>query len=247
MENNKYYMYRHVRLDTNVPFYIGIGCKKGFYETHLQEYKRAYDSYHRSRFWKQVIDKTDYKVEIIFETDTLEKVYIKEIEFIELYGRRNFNTGTLVNLTDGGVGVTRRPDEINKSISDKLKGKKFTQEHKDKIGAKSKGRQFSEETRKRMSNSALGKVVSDITKQKLSDVLKGKNKPESMKVKSKANARKNKDSIVDLETGIAYDCLLDACEATNYGYTKALAQILKKYKTQRFYRDTDSKEILTTK
>lgn len=48
-------VYRHRRLDTNEIFYIGIG----------KEEKRAFNKKDRSLWWKRIIDKTIYNVEII--------------------------------------------------------------------------------------------------------------------------------------------------------------------------------------
>ena len=46
-EIGKYYLYRHIRLDTKVPFYIGIGTKiKG--GTFKRIYKRAFETNRRS-------------------------------------------------------------------------------------------------------------------------------------------------------------------------------------------------------
>jgi hypothetical protein len=42
--------------------------------------------------------------ERVFETEVEAEAFAKEIELIALYGRRNLNTGTLFNLTDGGEG-----------------------------------------------------------------------------------------------------------------------------------------------
>ena len=71
-----YVVYRHIRLDKNQPFYIGIGNEKG-----------AYSKHGRSNFWKRIVEKTDYEVEILFENLTSEQAKEKEIEFIKLYGR----------------------------------------------------------------------------------------------------------------------------------------------------------------
>lgn len=42
----------------------------------------------------------------VFETKSEEEAFIKEIELIKLYGRRDLKTGTLFNRTDGGEGVS---------------------------------------------------------------------------------------------------------------------------------------------
>jgi len=90
------YVYRHIRLDKNEVFYIGIGTMdKG-------KYYRAYFKHGRNPFWNYIVNKTKYEVEILFEDLPSKELYAKEKELIKLYGRRNNGTGTLVNLTDGG-------------------------------------------------------------------------------------------------------------------------------------------------
>ena len=103
----KYYLYRHIRLDTEEPFYIGIGTKKDIKaNTDRTTYHRAYNYSSRNTIWKNITNKTDYEIEIILESDDYEFIKQKEIEFIALYGRRDLNKGSLVNLTDGGEGAT---------------------------------------------------------------------------------------------------------------------------------------------
>ena len=91
-----YYLYRHIRLDKNEPFYIGIG------HTDKDKYDRAYTKNKRNYFWKNIVNNTDYEVEIVYETSIKDEIFEKEKEFIKLYGRRDLGNGTLVNLTDGG-------------------------------------------------------------------------------------------------------------------------------------------------
>ena len=57
------YLYRHIRIDTNEVFYIGIGGGNK-YEKELS-YKRAYSKYDRNKYWKNITNKTNYIVEII--------------------------------------------------------------------------------------------------------------------------------------------------------------------------------------
>lgn len=93
------YLYRHIRLDTNEVFYVGVGVKRHELE---EEYYRAYNKDNRNKFWKNITAKTDYRVEILLESDDYEFILVKEKEFVKIYGRRNLGLGTLVNLTDGG-------------------------------------------------------------------------------------------------------------------------------------------------
>lgn len=50
----------------------------------------------------------------VFETESEQEAFDKEVELIELYGRRDLKTGTLFNRTDGGEGASgaiRTPEE----------------------------------------------------------------------------------------------------------------------------------------
>jgi hypothetical protein len=126
-----HYLYRHIRLDINQPFYIGIGTmtnKK--FKTIKSRYSRANSKTQRSKYWNSIIDKTNYEVEILLESDDYEFIKQKEIEFIKLYGRVDNKTGILCNLTDGGDGalgcICSKESSIKKSINSKksLLGKK---------------------------------------------------------------------------------------------------------------------------
>lgn len=120
----KYYLYRHIRLDTNQPFYIGIGTKIKRYDnyfTHKSEFERAYSKHARNCHWTNIINKTNYKVEILLESDNYEFIKQKEIEFIELY-KRKLDNGLLANLTKGGEGVFGlKWDEQRKNHLSKIK------------------------------------------------------------------------------------------------------------------------------
>ena len=75
IENSgKYYLYRHIRLDKNEPFYIGIGTKqnRNCFNT---IYRRAYSKHSRGKIWKFIENKTEYKVEILLESD--DRTFIK--------------------------------------------------------------------------------------------------------------------------------------------------------------------------
>lgn len=103
----RYYLYRHIRLDKNEPFYIGVGRvleKLQHSKSPNEVYKRAYTHVNRNQFWRNIVSKSEYEVEIMLESDDYNFIKQKEIEFIKLYGRRDLGLGTLCNLTDGGEG-----------------------------------------------------------------------------------------------------------------------------------------------
>jgi len=106
-----HYLYRHIRLDTNEVFYIGIGTVRKKEEKY-RYYTRARIKNNRNKWWKHVVSKTDYRVEILLESDDYEFINKKEQEFIALYGRKDLGLGTLVNLTDGGNGIIFKKENI---------------------------------------------------------------------------------------------------------------------------------------
>jgi hypothetical protein len=164
------YVYRHIRLDKNEPFYIGIGA-------HL---KRAYEKTKRNKFWYNVVAKTEYNVEILFYDLTWEEAAKKEKEFIKLYGKRNNKTGPLVNITDGGDGILgfrhsedtkrkisiktkemmkNRSEELTKEYLNKARNSyKLKEYYKSRIGKE--GHKHTEETKKNMSILKIGKKQS---------------------------------------------------------------------------------------
>jgi hypothetical protein len=129
-------VYRHIRLDKNEVFYIGIG----------KEEKRAYEKY-RNKHWNHIVAKTKYEIEILFDDLTWEEACIKEKEFIKLYGRRDLGLGTLVNLTDGGEGQCGNSNFL---------GKKHSIESKKKISEYNIGKKHSIESKKKISKTKTG-------------------------------------------------------------------------------------------
>lgn len=103
--NKKYYLYRHIRVDKNEPFYIGIGTKTDA-DIKYGTYTRANIKSKKNNVWVKITNKTSYIVEILFESDDYDFIKQKEIEFVKLYGRIDLKTGTLTNMTDGGEGTT---------------------------------------------------------------------------------------------------------------------------------------------
>lgn len=105
------YVYRHIRLDKNVPFYIGIG----------KSIDRASDKFSRNPIWNNIAKKTAYEVELLFEDVSFYFACAKEKELVKLYGRIDLKTGTLANMTGGGEGGTEFSDETKRKIGDATK------------------------------------------------------------------------------------------------------------------------------
>lgn len=238
-----FFVYRHIRLDNNQPFYIGIGKKPKKYNTFEREYRRAFDKNSRNRFWKFITDKSEYRVEIVFETDSHEEVKEKEIEFIKLYGRRNLGKGTLTNLTDGGDGT--------KGV--KFKGGKTPKKQK---AARSRGNIVVDlqtgifydslpdaceatnlDYRTERSRLAANLSTSRFWRAYGAEV-KRKYLPFSDCVK-KGVREKSKKKVLDLETGIFFDTLPQACEALNQSYKAAKSRLRRSSRLSRFIRVYD--------
>lgn len=170
----KHYLYRHIRLDKNEPFYIGIGTKQPRIHNSIKsEYRRAYETNRKESYiWNKIVSKTSYEIEILFESDDYEFIKQKEIEFISLYGRINNGTGILSNMTDGGDGFIGYVPSKEKIAKHKIfmTGRKQSQEEIQKRIESRKGYLHSEETKLKISNSHKGKKPS---KEHLEKLYKG--------------------------------------------------------------------------
>ena len=163
------YVYRHIRLDKNEPFYIGIGSD--------MTNKRANERARRSELWKKIVAKSEYEIEILMDDITFEEAKSKEIEFIKLYGRIDLGNGTLANLTDGGDGAINRI---------------FTPEHRKKLSLSQIGKGKSEEIKDKLRKYRIGKFNSPEARLKISKANKGRiNTPELMELLRNRKGEKN--------------------------------------------------------
>jgi hypothetical protein len=141
-------VYLHRRVDTNQPFYIGIG----------KTTKRAYSKNDRSVLWNRYVNKYGKIVEILHENLSWEECCNLEIFYIKKYGRLNNNTGILVNLTNGGDGIKgySHTEETREFLRKLKTGSKLSESHKKAILKANIGRKHSEHSLKKMSESQLG-------------------------------------------------------------------------------------------
>jgi hypothetical protein len=124
------YVYRHIRLDKNEPFYIGIGI--------TENYQRAKSKKGRNKIWKGITSRSKYEVEILFDDLSWDEACEKEKEFIALYGRIDNKNGILSNMTDGGDGTI--------GVNVWNKGKKLSQNHIDNLSKSHKGIKLTKES-----------------------------------------------------------------------------------------------------
>lgn len=207
-------VYRHIRLDTNEVFYIGISSDN----------KRPYSSRSRNRFWKNVVSKTDYIVEIIACNLTQEESYELEEFLISEYGRRDLGTGCLVNLTNGGESSCVGEDNAMYGLTGENHpafGYRHTEEAKLKI-SKSRmgnknpmfGHSFSKTHRDRLSKSQKKVVKTREWRQKIGNAHLGGKSPHAKQV-------------IDLETGFVFDAIIEACRSLNINYNTTKTRMRK--------------------
>lgn len=169
-------IYIHSRLDDGVPFYVGKG-----------KLHRAHTKHGRSDYWNSVVAKHGgYSVEIIANNLSENEAFLHEKRFVAFYGRRKLGTGPLVNLTDGGEGVSGcnegnknwmfrvETDETRRKKSESHKGKKRPEHSKKMLGNnwhRSRGIGFNQspETREKLRLANLGKKHTKETRVKMSE------------------------------------------------------------------------------
>jgi hypothetical protein len=169
-------VYRHRRLDTYEVFYVGIAKSK----------RRPYSKYSRNPFWKNVVAKAGYEVEIISILENWKDCCELEQLLISEYGRADLGTGPLVNLTNGGEGIVGRivSEKERQRMKIAFKGRKHSEESKAKIALAGIGRTVSDETKTKLSLAKKGKPLSEEHKEKLK--LSKKNISDETKARMKA-------------------------------------------------------------
>lgn len=128
-------VYQHRRNDTGDVFYIGIGSKKD----------RAKSRYGRNLYWKNIVNKVGYTIEILHTNISRSEAEKIETELIQKFGRKDLGLGNLVNLTDGGEKPSNISELTKNILRKKLKG------NKNSLGTK-----HTDETKRLLSENRLG-------------------------------------------------------------------------------------------
>ena len=199
--DKKYCIYRHIRLDTNKVFYIGIGS-----------IKRAYKKTQRTKYWNNITNKTNYEIQILKSDLSWKDACELEKILIAYYGRKDINTGILCNMTDGGEGAVGvvKSNEYLKYLSNRMKGFKHSEETKLKISKSKKGYIPTEKQILETIKSNTGKITSDVTKNKLSIIAKNRNRPTGIVKKRK---------IINIITKQVYNSIRECAKNENLNYS----------------------------
>jgi hypothetical protein len=128
---NNFYVYIYLNsLENNQPFYVGKG-KGNRYKVHLTNTKEKIHNWSKYNLIQKIRQEKNCNppIEIYRNNLSEEDALYLEAELIAFYGRKDNNTGTLLNLTDGGDGVgsywlgKKRTKANNQKISNSRKNK----------------------------------------------------------------------------------------------------------------------------
>lgn len=200
------YVYCHFKMGSpNKVFYIGIG---GLFR--FDNYKRAYNTKQRSKIWKETASQVVWDWEILEDNLTKEEALNREKYWIASYGRLNLRSGTLSNLTNGGEGSSGAipSEETRRKMSIVHKGRKIPK-HLRGLGM-------------------LGKTHSKETRAKLSEINKrniGSLNPFFGRKQNKEIIEKHSKIVLNLQTGIYYDCAKEASNTINMNYSTFRAML----------------------
>lgn len=228
------YVYRHTRLDKNEVFYIGIGSDE------RGKYNRAYSKTGRNKHWYNIINLTNYKVEIISEDWlTWEEACEKEKFWITFYGRADLGRGSLVNITDGGDGQFNPSFDTRKKMSVAKLGYSLSEKHRHNIGKSlighkyNQGKKHTPERIEKQRSSMIGKKHTQDTIEKCRQSKMGNKNPNfgkspknkgvniSKELKDKIrNSIKTTKRVQSLETDEIFDSMVLA--ARHYNVSRSL-------------------------
>jgi len=136
-------------------------------------YQEAFKKTRSNKIWNYIVNKTEWDVEIVLESNDYQFIKKKECEFIKLYGRIDLKKGILTNLTDGGEGCKgyiatdihkKRISIANMGRICKFKGIPRTQQVKDRVSIMNKGKKRTDEEKEKIKLKRIGQNMSHLWK-----------------------------------------------------------------------------------
>jgi hypothetical protein len=140
----------------NEPIYVGKGTGRRAYKHLTRKDKHPFT--HRLQLMKR--EGVEPHIEIINAIDEDHAFFMEEC-CIQVLGRKDLRTGSLLNLNDGGKGGMSgwvASVETRKTWSEARKGKSLSAEARRRMSDAQKGKSFSAEHRQRMSDALKGRV-----------------------------------------------------------------------------------------
>jgi len=208
--NEVFYVYEHIRNDTNEIFYVGKGSND-----------RCFTNIGRNQHWHNIVNFAGFTVRMIFENITEELALELEKELIKELREQGV---PLVNYTDGGDGVSgyKHTNEARAKMSEKktgvklepfseehkqkmskaamgdnnpMYGKEITDEHRARLIVSAKAKVFSPEHRTNLSKALIGRKFSAETRKKIGEAFKGKKLSEEHKQKISESLKGHKNNL----------------------------------------------------
>lgn len=102
----KHYVYKHIRLDTNKPFYIGKGSRSN----------RAFNKSQRNKYWKNIVSRHGYRIEIVRYFNSEKNALLYE-RYLQLkYTSKGYELANLAECGVHGSKGVQHSEDIKKVI-----------------------------------------------------------------------------------------------------------------------------------
>lgn len=221
---NIYYVYQYYDPIRKEPIYIGKGKDQRAY-SHLKIKNKKHPLKHRILWIRKYNKEPIIK---ILKNNLTEKQALKlEKQYIKQIGRKDLKLGTLLNLTDGGEGLSNSTKHWSKTGTYKppsgkhhhLFGKHHSEKSKENNRQKHLGKIPSKETRIKMSKASKGRIP----------WIKGKNHSHKTKlqIKLKMQGGNNPAAKIIKINGIIYLSIKDYAKTINKPYSTICQQLRK--------------------
>ena len=167
----RYWVYVHT-CNANGKKYVGITTQARPELRWKKGNGYQYNKHFYSAILKHGWDNFEHEV---FEVDSAEEMYRKEVELISFYHSNdpNFGYNHSIGGEHGSLGC-RCSEETRKKISETKKGKVLSEEHREKISETLKKRCSDPEVRKKMSESLKGRTFSEKARKHMAEAAKNR-------------------------------------------------------------------------